>query len=125
MRFLPSGDGAVVVEFGEAIDPAIGARVTRLAAAITARGIPGVTELVPTFRSLLVCYDPLATCQARLIAEIEALAACDPAPAGSNRRWTLPVCYAPEWAPDLAEVAESCNLTQEEERWSRQSEQVR
>jgi KipI family sensor histidine kinase inhibitor len=114
MRFLPCGDSAVVVEFGEVIDPAIGAEVTRLVAAIAARAIAGVTETVPTFRSLLVCYDPLVTSQGRLIGEIEALALSAAAPPQTARLWTLPVCYAPELAPDLAEVARALNFNEDE-----------
>jgi KipI family sensor histidine kinase inhibitor len=114
MRFLPSGDSALAVEFGDAIDLAIAAKVTRLAGAIAARSLAGVTETVPTFRSLLVCYDPLATSQSRLIGEIEALAVSEAAPEETVRHWTLPVCYAPELAPDLAAVAELSGLSQEE-----------
>lgn len=114
MRFLPSGDTAVAVEFGETIDLAIGAEVTRLAAAIKERGLVGVTETVPTFRSLLVLYDPLATSQARLIGEIEAMAACHAPAKEAARLWTLPACYAPELAPDLADVAKALSFNEDE-----------
>ncbi|ALK10022.1 5-oxoprolinase subunit PxpB [Blastochloris viridis] len=114
MRFLPAGDSALVVELGDAIDAAVGIRVARFATVVAAQHLDGITEVVPTFRSFLVCYDPLATCQARLISDIEALALSDPAPAQPPRRWTLPVCYAAECAPDLAEVAKSSRLSESE-----------
>ncbi len=59
-RFLPAGDSALVVEFGDTIDPAInraGPRSRPWPSRRHAR-IPGVCDLVPTYRSLLVYYDP-------------------------------------------------------------------
>ena len=59
VRFLHSGDAALTVEFGERVDRELSDRVLRLSALIRASKIPGITETVPTFRSLLVLYDPL------------------------------------------------------------------
>ncbi|BBF91887.1 5-oxoprolinase subunit PxpB [Blastochloris tepida] len=114
MRFLPSGDSALVVEFGDTIDAAVSARVTRLADRIAACAIPGVRELLPTFRSLMVLYDPLLTSQAELIAAIAPLATDSAAAAAPGRLWTIPVCYAPDLAPDLAAIAEATGLGPDE-----------
>ena len=59
-QLLPCGDAALVVQFGEEIDPGLNARVLALDARVAA-GLPGVVETVPTYRSLLVHYDPTAT----------------------------------------------------------------
>ncbi|HYY84751.1 MAG TPA: carboxyltransferase domain-containing protein, partial [Beijerinckiaceae bacterium] len=59
-RILACGDAALTVEFGSTIDPRLNARVLALDARLAA-GVPGVVETVPTYRSLLVHYDPLAT----------------------------------------------------------------
>ena len=56
-RILPVGDAAVLVEFGDSIDPAVNDRVYSFAESVTAADIEGVEELVPTYRSLLVQYD--------------------------------------------------------------------
>ena len=58
-RFLPCGDAAVTVEFGMAIDPQISARVLALDGALNAAKVPGLIETVPTYRSLMVQFDPL------------------------------------------------------------------
>ncbi|MEC7122626.1 MAG: carboxyltransferase domain-containing protein, partial [Pseudomonadota bacterium] len=58
-QFLAAGDGAMVVQFGAVIDPAVNARVTALAEALRGAAIDGVIDLVPTFRSLMIHYDPL------------------------------------------------------------------
>src|SRR4051812_36341279 len=60
-RFLPAGDTAVVVEFGLDIDRPVSERVLRLSARVRDAALPGVIETVPTFRSLAIHYDPLAT----------------------------------------------------------------
>jgi inhibitor of KinA len=104
-RFLPQGDAALVVEFGDRIDPAVNGRVHALAAALAAAPIAGVTELVPTFRSLCLHYDPLDLDFADLVAAVRGRLAGLPAMAPPGRRITIPVCYEGDLAPDLAEVA--------------------
>lgn len=113
-RFLPHGDAALVVEFGDRIDPALNARVMALAAALRARPIAGIVELVPTFRSLALHYDPLRLGHADLVARLRPLVAdlCDVA---ARRRFvTIPACYADDLAPDLADVAALTGLAPEE-----------
>src|SRR5476651_2690292 len=58
-RLLPSGDSAITVEFARNIDEAANQRVLALDCALAGETIAGVTETVPTYRSLLVHYDPL------------------------------------------------------------------
>ena len=58
-RFLRSGDTALVVEFGDGIDPRHERARLSLAGLIEAEAIPGIVEVVPTFRSLMVHYEPL------------------------------------------------------------------
>ena len=58
-RYLPAGDQGLVVEYGEAIDPATNRRVRDLFIALDVAAIPGIVDLVPTYRSLLVTFDPL------------------------------------------------------------------
>lgn len=110
-RFLPCGDTALCVEFGDRIDRRVSALVMALAQKVEAAAISGVVELVPTFRSLLIHYDPSALQQADLRARLEPLlAGLKPAEA-SSRLWRLPACYDPSVAPDLAEVAERTRLS--------------
>ena len=58
-RILPSGDTALVVEFGRNIDPAINRQVLNLDRNVASEAIAGILETVPTYRSLLVHYDPV------------------------------------------------------------------
>ncbi len=114
VRFLHSGDRALVVEFGDRIDHALSDRVLRLRASIRASNIPGVVETVPTFRSLLVLYDPLQIGSASLITSIEALLDQGARQARSARLWRIPACYDVSHAPDLPEVAERTGQSPEE-----------
>ncbi|MGH6942698.1 MAG: 5-oxoprolinase subunit PxpB [Geminicoccaceae bacterium] len=110
VRFLPCGDTALAVEFGSAIDRAINERVLRLADAVRAAALPGVVEAVPTFRSLLVHYDPLTTGSAELTHAIEGLLHRREERARRTRLWRVPACYEAGHAPDLDEVAERAGL---------------
>ncbi|MGH6754665.1 MAG: carboxyltransferase domain-containing protein, partial [Bradyrhizobium sp.] len=60
-RLLPSGDSAITVEFSRNIDDAANRRVLALDRAMASAPVEGVTETVPTYRSLLVHYDPVQT----------------------------------------------------------------
>lgn len=110
-RFLDAGETALVVEFGRSIDAAINARVLALDAALSDRRTPGLLEQVPTYRSLMLHYDPLVLSRAALIALVlDCLSVPGPAP-GARRLWTLPACYDPEFAVDLGHVATTCGLS--------------
>ncbi len=114
VRLLASGDTALVVEFGETIDRAINARVMALADRIADAALPGVVELVPTFRSLMVHYDPLETSHATLVAEMERLLQNLDASERHGRLWEIPACYEGEHAPDLDDVARATKLSTRE-----------
>ncbi|MDI1287175.1 MAG: 5-oxoprolinase subunit PxpB [Reyranella sp.] len=119
VRYLSCGDTAFTVEFGNEISPEINGRVMALHAAIggarDAGDLPGVVETVPTMRSLMVAYDPLATSRADLQPGIDLLIARGLPTGMASRRVTLPCCYDdPEFAPDLAEVAKRTGKTTEQ-----------
>ena len=114
VRFLPSADSAVIVEFGDRIDRAVSDQVLGLAARMRAADIAGVIEVVPSFRSLMVQYDPLRTGSAELIGTIRSLLTSKSALDRKRRLWRVPVCYESDFAPDLASVARQTKLAPEE-----------
>jgi len=59
-RYLTAGESALVVEFGETIDPKIHDQVLALDAAVDVAKWEGVIETVPTYRSLMIHFDPEA-----------------------------------------------------------------
>lgn len=111
-RILPFGDAALVVEFGDAIDRAVSAWVLALDQRVGAAAIPGLVETVPSFRSLLVIFDPLTADIPAAADALEALLATPMDPhAETGRLWRLPCCYEPGVALDLASVAEALGMS--------------
>jgi inhibitor of KinA len=114
IRFLPAGDTALVVEFGDRIDRALSERVLGLGARIRDVAVEGVTETVATFRSLLVEYDPLVTSAERLRGTIADLLDHSTAGAVPRRLFHVPACYDASCAPDLEDVAERTGLSRDQ-----------
>ncbi|MBO4290099.1 MAG: 5-oxoprolinase subunit PxpB [Lachnospiraceae bacterium] len=117
IRFLPAGDTAVVAEFGNEISESINRRVHAFAEALNAAPIPGIRELVPTYRSLMIHYDPRVIRYQPLLDALSALSAENDASAGggiSREVLVIPVLYGGEAGPDISNVAEKNGLTEEE-----------
>jgi KipI family sensor histidine kinase inhibitor len=95
----------MVVELGSVVDKALNARVLALAVAIEEALLAGVSEVVPTFRSLMIHYNPLQTSHEAIKAAIEPLIGAAPSDLPPGRRWVLPVCYEPEFGLDLDDVS--------------------
>jgi inhibitor of KinA len=115
LRFLPAGDLALSVELGEEISVDVNTRVRALEYLIAQKAVPGVVETVPSYRALLVYYDPSlvgydALCgQLAELAEQATAAATPPA-----RDVELPCCYDGELGPDLEAAARRLDVEVEE-----------
>ena len=103
-RFLPAGESALSVEFGATIDPVSEARVLALDAALAAHPIPGVLETVPTYRALMVHFDPRVWRGEALAQKIDKIDVTH-LPAPTSKTWHIPACYEPPYSEDLAEAA--------------------
>ncbi|KJC60113.1 allophanate hydrolase [Bradyrhizobium sp. LTSPM299] len=110
-RLLPSGDSAITVEFSRTIDEAANRRVLALDRFIAAEPIAGITETVPTYRSLLVHYDPVQIDFGTLGEQLLARAEQALPTAAGTRRWRIPVAYGGEHGADLEDVAKTLNTT--------------
>jgi KipI family sensor histidine kinase inhibitor len=110
-RILPSGDSAITVEFSRNIDDAANRRVLALDRALANEPVPGLTETVPTYRSLLVHYDPVVIDFDMLSEKLAALAQLPVPPITKTRRWRIPVVYGDEHGIDLEDVAKSLKTT--------------
>ncbi len=109
-RLLDAGEAALVVEFGTTVDPAISDRVLALDDALGADPPAGLLERVPTYRSLMLHYDPLVLERAVLADRIRAFVAGTAARAAATTLWTLPCCYDVPHGEDIAQVAERTGL---------------
>ena len=117
----PLGDAAVVVELGHTIDPGINARVLALDRAVSLAGLDGVVETVPTYRSLLVHYDPwavgyeeLAVQLRRVVETVSPRQAEETAAQEPGVPVEIPVAYGGDNGPDLGDVARHAGLSEEE-----------
>lgn len=111
-RWRDAGEAALVVELGDSVDPAINALVLALDAALRASPLAGIVETVPTYRSLMIHYEPLELARAALVAHVRGLVA-DRAPAAPSRAprlWTFPCCYEPPIAEDIDAAGEVLSL---------------
>ena len=104
-HYLDAGEAALSVEFGDAVDPEINARVLTLDAALRETKLAGVEELVPTYRSLMIHYEPLTISRADLVKALESLAAQGASAFTPKARWRVPCCYDPALAEDIIEAA--------------------
>ncbi len=110
--FLLMGDRGLLLEFGDEISPELNQKVRRMALAIQSKAIDGIVEAVPTYRSLLIIYNPLTLPLESLkekLFEIE----------GNLRQITLPepkltripVVYGGPYGADLNYVAQYHEIT--------------
>ena len=103
------------VELGDEISPETNTRVRALAHLVERRRVPGVSETVPSYRALLVYYDPLAIEYDELCRRLRGLAEeATPAALPPARRVELPCCYDEEFGLDLAAAAQRLGLAVDE-----------
>lgn len=111
-RMLPSGDTAITVEFGRDISDESNRRVLALDRKLTQTPIAGIVETVPTYRSLLVHYDPETIGFAALSDQLATLVqSADDSESTAKRHWRIPVCYGGEHGIDLDDAARTLNMT--------------
>jgi len=109
------GDRSLLVELGNTISPDVNRRVQQLMLQLRQAPLPGVREIAPGYRSLLVVYDPLTIAPAELKERI-AEAAAQPGIAGlpQAKRLTVPVFYGGNYGPDLEAVAGHLSISTDE-----------
>ena len=112
VRLLLSGDTAVTVEFGNEISEEINKQIRAFGIVLEKAQIPGITELVPTYRSMMVHYDPGKISYKKLVAKLEAvLGGLDQVEIPPSDVLEIPVLYGGEMGPDLAFVAEHAHMS--------------
>jgi inhibitor of KinA len=110
------GDSAFRVEYPARLDATTNTVVRALAAAVTAAGLPGVRDVVPTAHAVAVYFDPLRTDYEALVERVEREAALAETATDATASLpdvepiAVPVCYGGEFGPDLAAVAAFAGL---------------
>ena len=115
IKFIPAGDKSVVMEFGNSIKPEINAKIRNMVMAIDKSRITGISEIVPTYRSILIIYNPLLIEYYDLIESLKEIANNLGEETNSEARIVeLPTVYGGEYGPDIEFVAEHNNITVDE-----------
>ena len=105
LRFLPAGDRALVAEFGKSIDEEMNRKVQQLCRTLEEQPVRGVTELVPTFRSLMICYDPKIVTYRKLVKNLEGRQLSGEEKEESAKRiLEVPCCYDGEDLEDMETI---------------------
>lgn len=114
-RYLPAGDSALVVEVGDDISPVINQRIRGLLLALERQPLLGIREYLPTYRSLMVQYDPAVLWFEEVCAYVQQIETqIVAAPLPEPRIITVPVIYGGSYGPDLSFVAQHAGLTEAE-----------
>ncbi len=114
-RLLPLGDRAVCVELGDSISEATNRRVHSLAREIGDLGTRGILEVVPTYRSLVVYYDPRIISYADLASHVaEMHGSSGEEGTVAARVVEIPTVYGGEYGPDIGDVAEHNGISEAE-----------
>lgn len=114
-KFIPAGDRSIVMEFGNSISPLINAKIRNMVKSIDETNTKGITEVIPTYRSIQIIYDPLETGFDELVNSLKQLeSSMVDGDVGQIRIVEIPTVYGGEYGPDIEFVAEHNNLSVEE-----------
>ena len=109
------GDCALSVEFANEISLPTNQKVCALKMALEKRVIYGIQELIPTYRSLLILYDPFLIDWRKLKTAVEAcIGKLETIQQEKSIVTEIPVLYEGEYAMDLEDIAKIENKTVEE-----------
>lgn len=115
VKFLLTGDTSLTVEFGNEISESINTQIRAFSIALQNSKIPGIVETVPTYRSLMIHYDPGVILYKPLVQKLTALLGqLDKIEIPPSEVLEIPVLYGGEMGPDLDFVAQHSGKTPEE-----------
>jgi KipI family sensor histidine kinase inhibitor len=111
----PMGDRGLLLEFGDEINREINEKVRRMALAIQAEAMEGIIETVPTYRSLLIIYNPVILTMGELKERLKGIEeGLQQTPFPEPKLTRIPVVYGGIYGPDLEEVAKYLQISPEE-----------
>ncbi len=115
LKYIPCGDSAFIIKTGDEISPELNITVRKLLARIKQEKINGVTDFIPSYNELMICYDPLVTGYRKLLDRLHALEDdLQNFPLPESMLIEIPVKYGGSEGPDLREVADQNKITPDE-----------
>lgn len=119
-RFFPMGDQALIVEFGDRVDPVLSAQIAAVAQRLRESRPIGMLDVVPAYSTLALHYDPAevgagASPYEALVETIGSWLKTQTAATPPDGHLTeIPVRYGGAFGEDLEALAQSRNLSVEE-----------
>jgi KipI family sensor histidine kinase inhibitor len=116
MRFLNAGDSALVIEFGNEISETINREIKFVTDALDGAKLGGVLDLTPTYRSILVNFDPLVTPASGITDFVTGILKnhTGSREASGGEVIEIPVLYGGEAGPDMDFICEHTKLDRDE-----------
>jgi KipI family sensor histidine kinase inhibitor len=111
-RFREAGDSAALLQWEPVIDVAVNARAIAAADAMRSKRIAGVRDVVSTFRSVAVYFDPLIASVETVREALLSTTITSTEPLRSEHLVEVPVTYGGDAGPDLPEVAAMTGMTE-------------
>lgn len=116
MRFLKAGDSSLIIELGNEISPIINYNLKKITDYLDSLKHPAIKDLLPTYRSVIVYYDPLLITFEELKDIVEKNCKIDDTNVDSMKKFIveIPVLYGGEYGPDIENITTHNNLSIEE-----------
>jgi len=111
-KYCIAGDQGLLAEYGEGVDQSVNTKVRTMAKSMKENRPKGVVEIIPTYRSLLVSYDPALTnpyILENFMDELEVRLQGESVP--PSKVVEIPVCYGKAYGPDIETVARTNDIT--------------
>lgn len=114
-KYIIAGDRAIIIEFGNSISQEINAKVHNMVKIIEKSNITGIIDIIPTYRSIEIIYDPMLVGYEVLINSLKKIeVSLDKGNFEETRIVEIPTVYGGEYGPDIEFVAKHNNLSVEE-----------
>jgi len=115
VKYLIAGDRAIVIEFGDEIEEQVNSKIRSLTVAIDQEGVIGINETIPTYRSLMVIYDPMIMELDELIGVIKSIITrMHELKLPEAKVIEIPTLYGGEYGPDIEYVADHNKISIDE-----------
>lgn len=111
IAYIPAGDAALILKFGDDISPETNAAVRRFLHLLDNERSGGISDLIPSYNELMVCYDPCIITFRALIDRLKTMERqLESIPLPRPLLIEIPVIYGGSYGPDLHDVAAGCGL---------------
>lgn len=112
-RYLAAGDHALIIELGNEIRPEINQRIQGLMVALEEQDLWGVREYIPTYRSLMIVYDPMKLLFKELVENVQQIEMqLELTALPKAKIIEVPVVYGGDFGPDISYVAQYHNVSE-------------